>query len=220
MNTNIVNIKGTPHGLVFYFDTEQAGFSQLCAALEEKLSRSGDFFINAEYIIDQASKFSNEELAILEGILNKYHIHKGKSAAHIIESNDMSELVYQPAGGNSLLVTHGIRSGQKFSVRGNAIVMGDINPGGEVVATGNVVVMGSCRGVLHAGAEGDENCYIIAYNMQAQQLRIAEHVATVPADAGLSPLKLAMVQDGSIVLTDYMPAQFQDILAVEAVEEE
>lgn len=69
MNKNIVSIKGTPYGLVFYFDTTQAGFGQVCAALEEKLLHSGDFFINAEYIIDQPSVFSEEELAIIEGIL-------------------------------------------------------------------------------------------------------------------------------------------------------
>ena len=72
MNKNIVSIKGTPYGLVFYFDTTQAGFGQVCAALEEKLLHSGDFFINAEYIIDQPSVFSEEELAIIEGILKMY----------------------------------------------------------------------------------------------------------------------------------------------------
>lgn len=219
MDKNIVTIKGTADALVFSFDTEQAGFGQICAALEEKLLHSGDFFINAEYIIDQPAGFSGEELAIIEGILKKYHIRKGRLAPHLVDSDERSEMIYQTAGGNSLLVTRGIRSGQKLAVRGNAVVMGDINPGGEVVATGNVVVMGCCRGVLHAGAEGDENCYILVHKMQAQQLRIAEYVATVPEDAGLSPLKLAVVQDGCIVLTDYVPAQFKESAAAEVAGE-
>jgi septum site-determining protein MinC len=210
MNHNIVNIKGTPQGLVFYFDTEQAGFGQLCAALEEKLLSSGDFFINADYIIDMPSKFAEEEMAIIEGILKKYHIRKGQAIPHLIESDEKAEMVYQTAGGNSLLVTKSVRSGQRLSVRGNAVVMGDINPGGEIIATGNIVVMGCCRGVLHAGAEGAEESYILVYNMRAQQLRIAEHVATVPADAALSPLKLAMIQNNTIILTDYIPSQFKE----------
>jgi len=98
-----------------------------------------------------------------------------------------------------------------------AVVMGDVNPGGEIVATGDIVVMGSCRGILHAGAEGDENCYIVAYNMSAQQLRIASHVATVPSDIGLSPLKVAVIQNSSIILTDYIPSQFKEsVVAQEA----
>lgn len=215
MAKNIINIKGTPSGLVFYFDNVDAGFGQLCAALEDKLLASGDFFINADYIIDNQQQFSQEELAILDGIMAKYHLHQGKVRPHELPSDEKYEVIYQTAGGNSLLVTRSVRNGQRLSVRGNAVIMGDINPGGEIVATGNIVVMGSCRGVLHAGAEGDDTCYILAYNMLAQQLRIGSHVATVPADAGNSPLKLAMVQDNTIVLMDYISSQFKESMAVE-----
>ena len=212
MNKNIVNVKGTPSGLVFYFDAIDSGFGQLCAALEEKLLQSGDFFINAEYIIDTPEQFTNEELATIEGILRKYHLHKGEISPHMLPNDEKYEVIYQTAGGNSLLVTRSVRSGQKLSVNGNAVIMGDINPGGEIVATGNIVVMGCCRGVLHAGAEGDENCYILAYNMAAQQLRIASHVATIPAEVALSPLKVAAIQNNSIILTDYIPTQFKETL--------
>ena len=210
MSNGIINIKGTPSGLIFYFDILECGFGQLCAALEDKLLHSGDFFINAEYIIDKPDQFSADELAIIEGILAKYHMIKGKAVPRELPSDEQQEVIYQTAGGNSLLVTKSIRSGQRLSVRGNVVVMGDINPGGEILATGNVVVMGSCRGVLHAGAEGDESAYILCYNMMAQQLRIASCVATVPADAALSPLKMAMIQDGAIILTDYVSAQFRE----------
>ncbi len=220
MDKNIVNIKGTPSGLIFYFDPMETGFGQICAALEEKLLHSGDFFINAEYVIDRPNQFSAEELAVIESILAKYHLTKGKTQPKEIPNDESDEMIYHTAGGNSLLVTKSIRSGQKMSIRGNAVIMGDINPGGEIVATGNIVIMGSCRGVLHAGAEGDESCYIIVYNMCAQQLRIASHVATVPQDAGSSPLKLAMVRDGNIVLTDYIPAQFREVLPFDEEEEQ
>ena len=215
MAKNIVSIKGTPFGLIFYFDNVESGFGQLCAALEDKLLSSGDFFLNAEYIIDNPQQFTAEELAVVEGIMAKYHLHPGEIAPHEIPTDEKYEVIYQTAGGNSLLVTKGIRNGQRLSVRGNVVVMGDINPGGEVIATGNVVVMGSCRGVLHAGAEGDDNCYILAYNMLAQQLRIGSHVATVPENAGSSPLKLAVVQNNAIVLMDYVSSQFRESMAVE-----
>lgn len=215
MAKNIVSIKGTPSGLVFYFDNVEFGFGQLCAALEDKLLTSGDFFINADYIIDNPQQFSAEEMGVIEEIMAKYHLHRGEIMPHEVPNDEKYEVIYQTAGGNSLLVTRGIRNGQRLSVRGNAVIMGDINPGGEIIATGNIVVMGSCRGVLHAGAEGNDNCYILAYNMLAQQLRIGSHVATVPDDAGSSPLKLAVVQDGTIVLMDYIPSQFKESMTVE-----
>ena len=76
MNKNIVNIKGTPSGLIFYFDAMETGFGQICAALEEKLLHSGDFFINAEYVIDHPNQFSADELAVIESILAKYPMMK------------------------------------------------------------------------------------------------------------------------------------------------
>ena len=216
MSRNIVGIRGTQNGLIFSFDTEEAGFGQLCAALEERLQTSGDFFINADYIIDDESKFSADELQALEAVMAKYHLNKGQRTAHILPLEDRQDVIYQTVGGNSMLVTKSVRSGQRLSVRGNVIVMGDINPGGEIIATGNIVVMGNCRGVLHAGAEGDNNAYIVCYNMRAQQLRISSCVATVPQGASLTPLKMASIKNGSIVLTDYVPSQFKEAVAQEA----
>ena len=210
MSKNIINIKGTPEGLIFYFNTEDSGFGQLCAALEERLQSSGDFFTNAEYLIDGEDRFSAAELHALDGVMAKYHLTKGKRTARILPSEDRQEVIYQTVGGNSLLITKSVRSGQRMSVRGNVVVMGDINPGGVILATGNIVVMGTCRGVLHAGAEGDANAYIICYNMAAQQLLISSCVATVPASAAATPLKMASILGGAIVLTDYQPSLFKE----------
>ena len=216
MSKSIVSIKGTSDGLIFYFNTEEAGFGQLCATLEERLQTSGDFFINADYIIDEESKFSADELKALDGIMAKYNLIKGKRTARVLPSDDRQDVIYQTVGGNSMLVTKSVRSGQRLSVRGNVVVMGDINPGGEILATGNIVVMGTCRGVLHAGAEGDTDAYIICYNMRAQQLRISSCVATVPQGASLTPLKMATIKNGAIVLTDYVPSQFKEAAYQEA----
>jgi septum site-determining protein MinC len=68
--------------------------------------------------------------------------------------------------------------------------------------------MGFCRGLLHAGAEGDKNVFILAYTMAAQQLRIAEHVATLPENLGDTPLKMATLKGDNIVITDYSPLYF------------
>jgi len=89
--------------------------------------------------------------------------------------------------------------------------MGDINNSAEVVATGSIIVMGTCRGILHAGAEGDRNAFILVHTMAVQQVRIANLVATVPPEVASSPLKLALVRNDQIVLTDYSPTQFREV---------
>ena len=209
MNRNTVTIKGSKNGLIFTFDNKDTTFKEVCAILEDRLLRSGDFFINAEYVIGNPSIFTNDQLTIVEQLLAKYRLIKGNPVPHTLQTDEKQEIVYQAPGGDSVLITRSIRSGQKISVRGSAVIMGDINAGGEILASGNIVVMGTCRGVLHAGAEGDRSCYIIAYNMAAQQLRISDMVATVPPEIAGTPLKAAMIQGDSIILTDYNPSQFK-----------
>ncbi len=210
MSKNVVQIKGSKNGLIFTFDITDSTFKEVCFLLEDKLMRSGDFFSNAEYVIGNPSVFSAEQLQIIEQILDKHRLIKGQPTPHIIPIEEKQEVVYQANGGDSVLITRSVRGGQKISVRGNAIIMGDINAGGEILASGNIVVMGICRGVLHAGAEGDRNCFIVAYGMAAQQIRIADLVATVPAEIASSPLKAAMIKDGGIILTDYNPPLFKN----------
>jgi septum site-determining protein MinC len=58
--------------------------------------------------------------------------------------------------------------------------LGDVNPGGSVVAAGDILVWGRLRGIAHAGAKGNSNCRIMALEMQPTQLRIAGYVARAP----------------------------------------
>lgn len=208
MVKSLVNIKGSNMGLIFSFNTMEASFAELCAALEEKLMGSGDFFTNSPYIIQEEQQFTPEELSLLESIMSKYHMEKTTLPARNEQKEGREEVTFQAHGGDSVMIMRSVRSGQKLNVRGNAIIMGDINPGGEIVASGSIVVMGCCRGLLHAGAEGDHKAYIVAYTLASQQLRIAEHVATLPDDLSDTPLKAAMIQEGSILITDYHPTHF------------
>ena len=44
-----------------------------------------------------------------------------------------------------------LRSGQVFESDGSVVVLGDVNPGGKVVAKGSVIVLGSLKGNIFAG---------------------------------------------------------------------
>jgi septum site-determining protein MinC len=73
-----------------------------------------------------------------------------------------------------------IRSGVEIRHLGSVIILGDINPGGSIVAGGDVFVWGTLRGIAHAGATGNRQSLIMALRMEATQLRIADLVARVP----------------------------------------
>jgi len=73
-----------------------------------------------------------------------------------------------------------IRSGVEIRHPGTVILLGDINPGGIVVADGDILVWGRLRGIAHAGAGGNRDCLIMSLQMEPTQLRIADAVARAP----------------------------------------
>ena len=95
-----------------------------------------------------------------------------------------------------------LRGGQALHHVGNIVVVGDVNPGAELIATGDILVFGRLAGIAHAGAQGDENARIYALDLAATQLRIATFIA---ADDGVkrrgAPApEVAVVRDARIVI--------------------
>jgi len=76
-----------------------------------------------------------------------------------------------------------VRSGQLHECVGNLVVLGDVNPGAELVAGGDILVFGTLRGQAHAGATGKKDALIVALNLHPTQLRIADRVARANADS-------------------------------------
>ncbi len=93
------------------------------------------------------------------------------SAAPVLSPTPLSEPLY-------LQMT--LRSGVEIRHAGTVVVLGDINPGGVVIADGDILVWGRLRGVAHAGASGNSKCLIMALQMEPTQLRIADFVARAP----------------------------------------
>lgn len=90
-----------------------------------------------------------------------------------------------PVGVATLYHRGTLRGGQALHNLGNLVVIGDVNPGAELVASGDIVVFGALRGVAHAGAQGDRAARVIALELAATQLRIATAIAS--GDTGTKP---------------------------------
>ncbi len=103
---------------------------------------------------------------------------------------------------NTILVQRTLRSGQSIRYNGNVVVLGDINPGAEISATGNVIVMGALRGVVHAGAGGDEKAVVLAFRLQPTQLRISNHITRPPDNENLDSdqPEMARIRDGVVTI--------------------
>ena len=69
------------------------------------------------------------------------------------------------------------RAGEVMRFPGNVVVMGNVNPGAQIIAQGDIMVFGTLRGTAHAGAGGDSTAVILAMSAISPQLRIADFVA-------------------------------------------
>ena len=87
---------------------------------------------------------------------------------------------------HALLIKHTCRSGEVVKHSGDVVVYGDVNPGAEIVASGDIMVLGALRGMAHAGAEGNSKATIFALKLESHRLQIGSHVGEAPRTAGKS----------------------------------
>ncbi len=102
-------------------------------------------------------------------------------------------------GEEAILIRRTIRSGQCIHYPGHVIILGDVNPGAEIIAGGDIIVWGRLRGTVHAGAEGDEESFVCSLDLSPTQLRIAGHIAVSPARRGPPKPEIARIHNEQLV---------------------
>lgn len=101
-----------------------------------------------------------------------------------------------------------LRSGQTMSYDGNVVIIGDVHPGSEVIAKGDITIWGVLGGIAHAGARGNNFAKIRALKLNAIQLRISGYYARRPDTLNIPFIQrtseftpeTAMVQNGEIAV--------------------
>lgn len=108
-------------------------------------------------------------------------------------------------GEQAILVQRTLRSGFSLQNNGHIVILGDVNPGAEVTAGGDVIVWGRLRGVVHAGAEGDESAMVCALDLSPIQLRIAGKIALTPQRRNKPQPEMARILDGKVIAEPWSP---------------
>ena len=196
---HLVTIKGVKDGLVFVLN-DDCPFSEVLGELQHKLEKTHQQILSGPTIqvqVKLGNRIATEE--------QKESIRQliGQQQNLIIRSIESS--APEPAAfgneGSGITVMKGIvRSGQTVAHEGNLLYLGDVNPGGSLICTGDIFVMGSLRGMAHAGSEGDENAIISASHMRPTQLRIAGFISRPPDEWGVDEtyMEFAYIQDGKM----------------------
>ena len=102
-------------------------------------------------------------------------------------------------GDQAVMVYRTLRSGHRVKHPGHVTIIGDVNPGAEIIAGGNVVVWGRLRGTVHAGARGDLESVVCALDLSPTQLRIADLVRITPPQRKRPKPEIARVEDNQVI---------------------
>jgi len=102
-------------------------------------------------------------------------------------------------GDQAILVQRTLRSGHSLKYPGHVVVIGDVNPGAEIIAGGNVVIWGRLRGTVHAGAEGNLDAVVCALDLSPTQLRIADQISITPPQRKRPKPEIARLEGGKVI---------------------
>jgi len=170
-----VTIKGTKDGLVLHLD-DACSYQELKRELDDKLSQTlraqeeGRIIaVKVEIGNRYLTEDQREELKTL--IRQKKNLVVDDIESNVITKEEAKAL---RAETEVVTVSRIIRSGQVLKVPGDLLLIGDVNPGGEVIAGGNIFIMGTLRGLAHAGCYGNHDAVIAASQLRASQLRISD----------------------------------------------
>ena len=211
----LVQIKGMRDGLLITLG--DAGWNVLRTALTRQIEEKQDFFKGARLALDVGTQALHvAELSSLRDELSERGItlwavlsESGatESTAQILglatrlsrpKPDSAAPMVVPAREDSAMWVRKTIRSGVRVQHTGNVVVLGDVNPGAEIVAGGCIIVWGRLRGVAHAGAQGDQSAVICALDLSPMQLRIADKIATTPSRSGKATPEMALIKNGEI----------------------
>lgn len=112
---------------------------------------------------------------------------------------NMHKMDTQLDGDAGILIQRTMRSGYKVSFQGNVTIIGDVNPGAEIIATGSIIIWGRLLGVVHAGSEGNLKAVVCALDMRPTQLRIAQKIAVSTKKRGKAQPEIVQIKDDQII---------------------
>lgn len=186
------------------------------AFLEEELTRLFNqlqhLAHNSRVILDIGE--SRNHQAVIESLtaflINKFHV---KSVSSLSQEQDLEENKprkldltsnwYQHHT-DTLVIAGRVRSGQQITARKHLVILGDVNPGSELIAGGDILIMGKLGGTALAGQPDNDNAIILAVGFKPIQIQIGGIIAAGLPASSAHALEFAHVENGGIVVEDYI----------------
>lgn len=212
-----VRVRGTRDGIAITFD--EGPWDAVLEELDAHLSRRPNFFRGGRVAVAVGPRRINaQEIETLGELLERY----GMSLWAVWSESDFTQREaaslgletgrddfrreelplphFEDALKRARIVYGPVRAGQRIHHDGSIVVLGDVNPGGEVIAEGHVVVWGRLQGIAHAGASGRADAIVAALVFDPTQVRIGPYMAQGSAQGTPGIPEVARVENGQIVV--------------------
>jgi len=221
-----IKIKGIREGLLI--SVGEGRWDETHSALINLLDEQGEFMKGARIALDvgphelRATELSDLRSELSERQLSLWAVLSSSSQTkQTAQSFGLETRITKPendaavqlgdtsiqGGESAVLVNRTLRSGYSLSFPGHVTVIGDVNPGAEIIASGSIIVWGRLLGLVHAGAEGDEDVIVCALDLRPTQIRIAGQIADINSRGSRlkSQPEIVYKQEGKLIREPWKP---------------
>jgi septum site-determining protein MinC len=171
----------------------------------------GDRELNSQTLADLRNELSDRDIKLWAVLSSSSATERASQDLGLIIKIDQSTPVQDKGsidstleGEEAVFLRRTLRSGHKVIHPGHIIVIGDVNPGAELVAGGNIIVWGRLRGVVHAGAMGNTEAVVCSLDLSPTQLRIADKISVSPPRKGKTRPEVARLENGQVTARDWL----------------
>jgi septum site-determining protein MinC len=220
---SLIQIKGLRDGLLVSLN--DAPWAEQQSALLTQMDQQPSFFQGARLALDVGSQIlhvnemvdlrdqlsernvvlwailsespTTEKTAQLLGLATR--ISKPRPEETRFASNDLNDET-------ALFINKTLRSGTRIEYPSHVVVLGDVNPGAEIIAVGSIIIWGRLRGAVHAGSNGDKSAKVCALDFAPMQLRIAKEAKNLNEARETASPRMAYIRDGQIVIESWKPS--------------
>lgn len=180
MNSSVI-IKSYNKGLSIHMDPE-ADIETIKSDLADRFKEASAFFRDATMAIsfEDREVDSQTERDLVNIITDNSQVKvacitgKNKFTQQLI-TNALNQIEYKAEIETNVVQVHNgsLKDNKLIDIPGSILILGDVNPGSTVIASGDIFILGGLYGQAYAGNNGDTDKIVACLEMNPEKLRIA-----------------------------------------------
>ena len=212
-NTAPVKLKGVGGGFWITIDPSRST-AVIIKEIDKVIQNLKHLAVNADVTLDVGDAKGHEELIqkVKAHLETHYELgqimtspRKRSKPVERIRQRDLSR-GWNHHRSDVLMLRGRVRSGQRIQARKHLVITGDVNPGAEVIAGGDIIILGRLNGKAHAGYPDDASAMVFSLAFNPSSVEIGTVCAAGSDDSQGRAPEIAVVEENAIVVKDYMTA--------------